>query len=403
MPTGAEGFQPGRLTMAREGRALRKRELAHLVGRTEAAVSKWESSERPQKPEANTIPELAAALSVDNSWFFKPLVGDDRPVFYRSLRSGLNLLRDQARARLGFVEAIEQALTTHVDLPDVDVPDLVAGHDFRTLRTEDIEAIADDLRTHWHLPEGPIDDVLLLMENAGVVIAEDEIGSLKLDGVSWWSERSERPYVLLARDKKAGVRRRFDAAHELAHLVLHRNIRREQLVENFTLVEEQAMAFAGCFLMPAGDFASDVYSLSLDSLLHIKEKWAVSVGAMIKRLAALGEIPEHYERRLWQYYSQRRWRGREPLDDKLPIEQPENLKTAIQMLIEDGECTPQHLLREIGLSVEDVTVLSGLPVDFFDQPRDDPTRRKPTLRVVQDLDGDAADSNVIPWGLPRKR
>lgn len=395
MPAGAEGFEPGRLTMAREARCLRKRELAQRLGRPETTISKWEKD--VQRPEPSAIPELAEALSVEPNWFFKPLDRDQRAVFNRSLMSELALMRDRAKARLGFVEAIEQTLGEYIDLPAVDVPDVLGSTDFRDLRSDDIEEIASDLRAHWDLPDGPLADILLVMENAGIVVAEDDIGSVKLDGVSWWSSRTQRPYVLLARDKKSGVRRRFDSAHELAHVVLHRQVSPEQLVEHFSLIEDQAMVLAGALLMPADDFKNSVYSVSLDGLLNVKEEWGVSVGAMIKRLANLGEIAPQNERRLWQYYSARRWRSREPLDDKIEIERPENLRTSIEMLVEEDGITPSALLREIGLDASDVTTLCGLAEDFFEPRRENPKRARPALRIVKDSDGPEPETPIIPF------
>src|SRR5437868_4433953 len=114
MPVGSEGFEPGRLTMARAARAMRKRELAARMERTEGSISKWENIDQVTTPEPGMIPRLSNVLSVERNWFFKPLGRDERPVFYRSLLSELGLLRDRARARLGFVEAIEQALANYV-------------------------------------------------------------------------------------------------------------------------------------------------------------------------------------------------------------------------------------------------------------------------------------------------
>lgn len=363
MPAGAEGFQSGRLTMVREARAMKKCDLAVALSRTDATISKWENG--TQRPDPSTVADIAAALKVSPSWFFLPLENDERAVFYRSLSTELKTMRSRARARLGFVEAIEGVLSQYMDFPDTDIPDLLDDTDFRHLRVDDIERIAEELRSHWQLGRGPISDLILLMENAGIILGEDEIGSIKLDGVSWWSSRTDRPYVLLAQDKKSGVRRRLDAAHELAHLVLHREVTPEQLVEHFSLIEGQAMALAGALLMPAREFKRSVYSMSLDGLLSIKREWGVSVGAMIKRLANLGEINSFNERRLWQYHSQRKWRTREPLDNELRIETPENLKICIESLDESGELTREALIDEVGLSVDDIATLCGIAPEYF--------------------------------------
>lgn len=402
MPAGVEGFVPGRLTMAREARALRQTELADLIDKSPATVSKYESAANPQRPDPAILPRLAEVLQVDMGWFFKPLAErTDTAVFYRSLVGELELMRNKARARLGFVEVIEETLSQYVDLPEVDVPDLLDGRDYRTLRREDFDFYAASLRDRWELGDGPIEDLLLVIENAGIVVAEDEIGSVKLDGVSWWSQASGRPYMLVAQDKNVAVRRRLDAAHEMAHIVLHRHVSPEDLKRDFRLIEEQAMAFAGAFLLPAETFGDDVYSLSLEALVALKPKWKVSVGAMIKRLAHLGTISEHYERRLWQYYSYRKWRTREPLDDVIPVEQPQNLRSSIEMLLQDNIVSRRELLREMGLSAEDVSSLAGLPESFFDADPPNLVRLKPSVRR-QDEGGETGGGTIVPFGERRK-
>lgn len=388
--------------MAREARALRQTELADLIEKSPATVSKYESVANPQRPDPAILPRLAEVLQVDTGWFFKPLAERaDTAVFYRSLVGELELMRNKARARLGFVEAIEETLSQYVDLPEIDVPDFLEGRDYRTLGRSDFDFYAAALRDHWELGDGPIEDLLLVIENAGIVVAEDEIGSVKLDGVSWWSFATGRPYMLVARDKNAAVRRRLDAAHELAHIVLHRHVAPEDLKRDFRLIEEQAKTFAGALLLPAETFGDDVYSHSLEALVALKPKWKVSVGAMIKRLGQMETISDHYERRLWQYYSYRKWRTREPLDDVIPVEQPQNLRSSIELLIEDGFITRRELLRETGLSADDVRSLTGLPADFFDTDPPNLVRLKPSVRR-QDGGGDSDGGTVVPFGEKRK-
>lgn len=393
MPAGVEGFVPGRLRMARQARALRQTELAALIGKSDATVSKYESE--GQRPDPAVLPRLAEVLGVETSWFFRPLEArDETAVFNRSLVSELGVMRDKAKARLGYVEAIEETLSGYVDLPDLDVPDLLAGQDYRSLRREDIDLCAQALRNHWDLGDGPIEDLLLIIENAGIVVAEDEIGSVKLDGVSWWSPTTDRPYMLLAQDKNVAVRRRLDAAHELGHIILHRKVGPLELQRDFKMIEEQAMAFAGAFLLPAETFGEEVYSYSLDTLVGLKPRWKASVGAMIKRLSHIGAISDHYERRLWQYHSYRKWRAREPLDDEIPVEQPQNLRSSIELVVNEGVLTRHELLREVGLSAADVTSLTGLPPDYFAKPPGQQGRLKPALRLV----GEDADRSgqVVP-------
>ena len=69
----------------------------------------------------------------------------------------------------------------------------------------------------------------------------------------------------MASEKEAGIRIRFDAAHELAHLVLHRWIEQAELADPKTLkrIEAEADRFAGAFLLPRKSFPKRIrYSTS---------------------------------------------------------------------------------------------------------------------------------------------
>jgi hypothetical protein len=55
----------------------------------------------------------------------------------------------------------------------VDVP-LLEITDYREIRDEDI---ANECRARWGLGSGPISDVLLVLENAGITVVKEEVGS----------------------------------------------------------------------------------------------------------------------------------------------------------------------------------------------------------------------------------
>lgn len=136
MPAGVEGFVPSRLKMAREARAMRQGELASLIDRAPPTISKWENEDQSQRPEPAVLPRLADVLQVETGWFFKPLAQEASTSFFRSLIGELELMRAKARARLGFVEAIEDTLSDHIELPDVDIPDFMEGQTFLSLRKD---------------------------------------------------------------------------------------------------------------------------------------------------------------------------------------------------------------------------------------------------------------------------
>jgi hypothetical protein len=81
---------------------------------------------------------------------------------------------------------------------------------------------------------------------------------------------------------------------------------------------------------------------------------------MIKRLSRLEMISSEYERSLWKHYSYRGWRGFEPYDDVLPVERPENLRAAFEMLVAEGSSDLSNAIEDAGLLAKDVAELTGV-------------------------------------------
>nr|WP_277604802.1 ImmA/IrrE family metallo-endopeptidase [Fertoeibacter niger] len=229
------------------------------------------------------------------------------------------------------------------------------------------------------------------MENAGVVAVKEATGTVTMDGLSNWSDEDQRPYVLIAQDKDTCVRSRMDAAHELGHLVLHRHISSQELnsKSDFKEIERQAFLFASAFLMPSESFPSEVWSPSLNTFLALKERWRVSIAAMIMRCSKLDMIGDEYQQRLWKHYNSRGWRRDEPLDDVLVPEEPRLLNRSIRLVIDEGVVTHSDLLAQIALRGSDVESLCGLPRGFLSGEQAE-VIKLPTLKKDLPIDGGGA-------------
>jgi Zn-dependent peptidase ImmA (M78 family)/transcriptional regulator with XRE-family HTH domain len=365
MRNGTPGFQTTRLVEARDSRGLSQVALAELINRTSSSISRWEAG--GQSPEPEALEALARTLNLPVAFFMRsqPDHGTG-PKFFRSMANTTQSLRRRAYARLRWTQDISLVLQEWLDLPSVDVPRLDVT-DYRDIRDEDIERMANTCRLNWGLAAAPIADVLLVLENAGIVVAKEEIGSASMDGLSNWSSADSRPYVLLARDKDVCVRSRLDAAHELGHLVLHSNINDKALHDSasFKEIERQAFLFGGAFLLPAESFGAEVWSPSLNTFLALKERWKTSVGAMMMRCRTLGMTSEEYEQRLWKHYGARGWRKCEPLDDTLTPEMPRLLSRSVRLLVDEGIRSRQELLDDFRYSATDVESLCGLPRGYM--------------------------------------
>lgn len=267
-------------------------------------------------------------------------------------------------ARMEWLEEVSSQLEEFVDYPAVNLP----SYEFKRLSEITdcaIEEAAEACRKLWNLGDAPVGDSLLLLENAGTVVALEETGIAKIEGLSAWSA-SGRPLVLLCADKGNAFRSRFDAAHELGHLVLHRYIEATGDAASHKMMEAQAHRFAGAFLLPARGFVSEVSTpVSLQALVFLKQRWGVSVAAMIMRLKALGVISEDDYLRLIKHRSAKWGNKREPLDDERTPEQPRLLKRTMELLINEGVIRADGLSDMLGISSRDVESMFGLPVGYL--------------------------------------
>jgi Zn-dependent peptidase ImmA (M78 family)/DNA-binding XRE family transcriptional regulator len=392
-------FVRERLAEAREARSITQRELSSSLGKADSTISNWERGE--QAPEPRTLDQLAAALDVSPGYFLKPMP-DHGPgaIFFRSLANATARARTRERARVRWLQHISLSLQEVLDFPAISIPDFVEDGSYARLKEADLERVAAAMRHHWRLGEGPIEDLLLVVENAGVVVGVDEVGSTAIDGQGTWSDADRRPYILLVRDKYTAFRRQMDVAHELAHLVLHKGVDEAKLARDFDLIEHQAKYLAGALLLPHRSFTAEISSLSLDGFLGMKQRWRVAVGAMIMRAQQLEVLSEQAAQLLWKYRATRGWHRREPYDapEETPVPEPRMLKRSVEMIVSEKVRSKQDLLRyDIGLGARDVELLACLDFGYFVDLPANVVRIEPRLRGATDPEPSA---QVVPFRRP---
>ncbi len=367
MREGTPGFVGERLREAREARTQSAASLAASVGISAQAIYQYENDRN--SPSSTVLVQIAETLQLPVSFFLKPSrsLGDSQ-VFYRSMAAATARARQRAQTRLYWLRDIEDYLTDFVSLPAPNIPDFGLPPDPALLSNAEIEEAADELRQCWRLGSTPIANMVLLLENHGVVVARDRLGAESLDGTSQVSP-SARPFVIIGTDKGSPARWRFDAAHELGHLVLHSAsprdlVRRPDLYKR---IEEQAHRFAAAFLLPLSSFGDDLFAVSLDALRALKPKWNVSIAMMIMRARSARLLSEETERRLWIGMSRRKWRAVEPYDDSTPIEEPRLMRRSFELILNEGDQTPADVLDRLALAAEDIETLCNLDRGFLSE------------------------------------
>lgn len=354
------GFVGARLVEARRARDLSATDLAGLVGVSVQSVSKYENGH--QTPKLDVFHAIARALNMPRDYFLRPVAAPDScPVFWRGKLSAPPGKRERAAVRLEWMKEVVDYVGGYFDFPKLNVPTFLSD-DLESLDAHGLRDIATDLRAHWGIRPGPFPDVLEKMEANGILVSRIHVGAEKLDAFSQWSDRFGLPFVVLGRDKASAVRQRFDALHELAHLVLHRNVSEKRLNDRayYNLLERQADRLAGFLLLPEKEFSDELFAASLDGFLAMKERWGASVGAMIMRCRAMEILSEEGARSMWINYNRRGWAKGEPLDDRIEKERPYMLRRSFEKLIEANVQTPADIMTALPIPPADIEEIADL-------------------------------------------
>ncbi len=322
-------FDGARLTLARHLAGLRKTELAAQVHKSSTAVAAWETGAK--RPTPATVAQLALSLAVEPGFFAvrpEDVAALSTTPHFRSLRSTTQTARDQAFAYGQLAVDIAVSLERHVEFPDPDVPSWPVQVD----DGDGPERAARLVRKQWALGPGPVGHLVRLLEQHGVLVLFSPPQTATVDAYSFDSR--VRPVVVLNPIKRDYYRQRFDVAHELGHLVMHSDAE-----PGGRVVEEQAHRFAAELLMPA-DEIRDLLPASMGgnvwtTLGKLKERWGVSMQALLFRARRLGRLGEVSYRNAMATISARGWRRDEP-GLVSAIEQPSLLPRAVDLLAQEG-------------------------------------------------------------------
>lgn len=366
--SGLDIFNPSRLTWARRRRGLTKTKLAASVGVELRSVSAYETGEFA--PEADKLSRIARVLRFPEAFFF----GDDldAPAFdtasFRSLSKMTAGQRDSALGSGAIALLLNEWIESRFDLPRTDIPDL--GRDASP------EGAAEAIRKAWGLGELPIKNMVHLLEAKGVRVYSLAIDAVEVDAFSMW--RQDRPFVFL-NTQKSGEHSRFDAAHELGHLVLHRHA-----APNGQEAEQDANAFASALLMPSASVRAHAPRFAtIEQLIRLKKIWGVSLAAITYRLHKLGLLSDWHYRKLYIEISSRGYRKSEPNGG--PREVSQVLQKVFVALREEG-VSKHDIAAALRVHAEDIDelvfglALTGL--EGFGRSTASGPRRRPNLAVV---------------------
>ncbi|MBC8723222.1 ImmA/IrrE family metallo-endopeptidase [Paraburkholderia sp. 31.1] len=315
-------FNAKRFSLARRRRGMTKREIAERIGVSERSVSAYEKGD--QEPEPSNVQRIATALGFPEAFFFEgdPEELTEGVASFRSMSKMSARQRDSALGSGAIGLLLNEWLEKNFNLPEPDLPDL--GRESGALTDpaprEDFEekipfpsrstaygpeAAAEAFRSHWGLGELPVKNMIALLESKGVRVFSLAIDAKEVDAFSMW--HGGKPFMFLNTYKSA-EHCRFDAAHELGHLVLHRHGQTQG-----PELEREANAFASAFLMPRKSVLANAPRVAtLPGLVRAKRYWKVSVAALNYRLHALGMTSDWIYRTLCIQLAEAGYRTNEP-------------------------------------------------------------------------------------------
>lgn len=355
-------FDGRRLSLARRLRRLQRTTLAAKTTVSAAAITQFERG--TSRPTNTVVAELALALGVPIDFFQRGRTIEQVPAssaHFRSLRATPAIARDQALAFAEIALAVVDVFEQYVDFPAItEIVDPVEDEPSR----ERIAELAALTRAKLGLQAGPVPNVVRLMEAHGIVVLRlPKDVDRKVDAFS--TDVGSRPLVLLSPSKHDKARSRFDAAHELGHLVMHHEVE-----PGSKIIENQAHRFAAEFLAPSAELRPELPNrVDWETLLKLKAKWGISLKALIYRA---------HDLEVWGDYTYRNV-SKQLAMQGLPEPGPLGLPESPSLL---GRAA--SLLEDAGVESADLAVASRLTEHQINEVIEAGSDLKPKLRLAID-------------------
>lgn len=296
-------FNPSLFLLLRERQGLSQKALSEELKVAQSEISKAEGGKKI--PGEALLEKAAKLFGCTPDFFARPeVVLPDAGIRHRK-RSTLSAT---ARARIE-AEAVARML-------DVGVFSAALGGMRSDLPPRDgrsPEEMARALRTFWKVPAGPVEDLAGLVERHNILLLPFDFGTELLDAFAIPQPDPDAP-VCIAVNTAPGFppdRCRFTLAHELGHVVLHR----EEFATDADAArqEKEADRFAGEFLAPAGDIKPDLAPPpTFARLRELKRKWRMSMSSLVFRAKETGAITPAKAKGIFFLFSRYGYRRREP-------------------------------------------------------------------------------------------
>lgn len=202
-------------------------------------------------------------------------------------------------------------------------------------------ALAEKIRKEHEFGEFPIPSVIRLLENCGIRVISGET-DLRIDGFA--GTFGDTPVVVL-NTRLASDRVRLNAAHELAHHLFSDCAGSVGLTEK--VIERRAFECASHLLIPQDQLAAAFELRSMVRLVQYKERFGISLAAMVYRARESGLIGSRLYERLWREFAKLGWRKNEP--GCVSPDRPVRMESLIDAAVRQKKMTYAELSLIVGI------------------------------------------------------
>ena len=290
-----------KLKELRESKGMSLQDLGAHVGVSKQTIHCYENFQK--KPSSSTIIRLAKTFGVHPSFFFQEKeieinIGsiNFREEFNFENKSYIfKQIQDKSKKHL--INMFE--LKALLDL-DNEFINPIEGLEIRTKK--DVEKAAKNIRKKWHLGYAPISNITSMIENNGISVIELDINNGFM-GISGYVN-SKIPFIVINESFKDITRKRFTLLHELGHLTLafHDNL-------DDNIIEQLCNHFAGALLLVENTLKAELgvnrTQVSIAELRAIKEKYGISIKAIIMRARYTDIISKNTQKAWFDSYNER--------------------------------------------------------------------------------------------------
>lgn len=284
-------------------------------------------------PGSDVLIKLAQALGVKVEYFFRPdavQVSLSGPV-YRKRASLSKKYLESVQAQVK--DKVEKYLEIEALFPEdrFDKISITKLRHRNIHKSNDVEKLAEDLRTTWELGNDPIENMTEIVEDRGAMVIPIEAKD-EFDGLSCWA--NDTIPVIVVKKGLSGDRQRSDLAHELGHLIMQ--------VSSDINEEKAAKHFSAAFLAPADAVYRELgrkrNNLDWPELVLLKKKYGMSMQQWVYRAKNLDIISESRAVEWFKLFRMKKWYKDEPID--IEAEEPQRFRLLVIQAVTEKIISP---------------------------------------------------------------